>query len=379
MSDSAEYFLDDTSHYNRINIRALALAFKGYNEIRQGNHEIGYHYFKNSINMKPNFQATKLIGFLLHRPYPVFRITSNSFAERYPNFSPDNSQIAFIADCEQLEIDDGIFVNTILYQREIRIFDIADSSIITLDTEGIKGIINYVRFTPDGKDIIYTARKSSRGVDLLGADTAGIIYSYNFESGQNKAYTSKNTRGRAPLMTDNGKLIYTLRTINIYNPKNNKTHKSPWNKYDWPYAIDYMDYDDGLIAYRAFSERKSGIFLTDTLLWETKTITSKLDNSYYPAFKYREKIIAFITEEEGGDEIYFYSLEDASYTKITNSGGKKAYLSFSSDGTRILFCQKPLGKPDPYYDIYCIDTREPRRREELLAYLDSMININYEN
>ncbi|MCP4634360.1 MAG: hypothetical protein GY855_15645, partial [candidate division Zixibacteria bacterium] len=44
MSDSAEYFLDDTSHYNRINIRALALAFKGYNEIRQGNHEIGYHY-----------------------------------------------------------------------------------------------------------------------------------------------------------------------------------------------------------------------------------------------------------------------------------------------------------------------------------------------
>jgi Tol biopolymer transport system component len=86
-------------------------------------------------------------------------------------------------------------------------------------------------------------------------------------------------------------------------------------------------------------------------------------------------ILAYIKQTDRGDDVYFYLLEQESHLRITDSGGIKACLSFSPDGTRLLYVQKPLNSTDAYYDIYSIGLNRFWTAGELMQYLDS-INVN---
>ena len=50
-----------------------------------------------------------------------------------------------------------------------------------------------------------------------------------------------------------------------------------------------------------------------------------------------EENIAFISERDGNEEIYFLDFESNSLTNLTNSTGNDCQLIFSPDGTLIAF------------------------------------------
>ncbi|MBD3170069.1 MAG: hypothetical protein GF307_11345 [candidate division Zixibacteria bacterium] len=324
--------------------------------------------------------AANPIGFFLSRPYPVLRLTSNSFAERYPRFCNGNSSIVSIADVEAESYDDGLFLDERLFKQEIRI--------VVLRT-------NQSRILPIGKhNRIYTSLNTANGGNKIifsyKSQNPDTLRSYGYGHERIGLYSLKNSRleqiygdslyGHSPLMISDSILIYVRRNINILNIMNHDIRRSPGRDPEWYFLMDNIGYGGGMIVFRGLQNVSNWqICYTDTAFSELVRITGYYERANYPTISSDGGYIAYLKERGSGeDEIYLYSVSDSTQARISDTGGKKAYLSFSDDDSYLIFCQKPINKPDSYFDIYCMNLKQRTTVVELLAYLDSMKNNGYE-
>lgn len=381
--DSAESYLrnkasspegpDDT-----LLMKSLLTAFKGDLFLKIGNRDEAFALFAEALNSDQGDLAAVPTGFFLERPFRITRITSNSYAERYPHYSPDNSRIVYVADNQEVELDDGMFTRKKLFRREIRILDTWDNRDSVISPDDAKAIYNYTRFSPDGKHIIYTVNEFENGLDMQGLDYPGIIETICLDSAPPLPRNIPgNIRGRNPVLIADSMIVFSYRGINILDLKNNNLRSSPYYDELWPFGIDFLDCGGRFIVFRGFSHiaNRWHIYLTDFTFDTLKIVTEFYDKACFPALSTHQDILAYIKQTDRGDDVYFYLLEQQSHLRITDSGGIKAYLSFSPDGTRLLYVQKLLNSTDAYYDIYSIDLNRFWTAGELMQYLDS-INVN---
>lgn len=385
LNDSAEIRrkILEKSDSTHPDVKRMEMYLELYRAVLMAEHgsESGIHgMYRKHLESEFGADAANPIGYFLNRPYLISRLSSNSFAERYPRFYNGNLSMIYIADVEAESYDDGLFLDEHLFKQEIRITDTrtGDSRVLTIGESA--SLFTFMNTIPEGDKIIFsykTQNPDSEKSRRYGIEKIGL---YSLKKSRLEQIYGDNLYGHSPIMILDSVLVYVRRNINILNIINHDIRRSPDRDPEWHFLMDNIDYGGGLIVFRGLiNVTRWQICYTDTAFSRLARVTGYYERANYPTISSDGRYIAYLKEQDNGeDEIYLYSISDSTEVRISDSGGTKAYLSFSDDDTYLIFCQKPLNKPDSYFDIYFMNLKQRTTAVELLAYLDSMKNNGYE-
>ncbi len=210
------------------------------------------------------------------------QLTDNETDDTVPEWSPDGTQIAFIAQTPQTTT------------RLLTILNLSDASIIVLDDTNRTA----VSWSPDGSQLAYTAQATSVEIFVStvdGADARQLTHNRYIE-------------GVPAWNPVSGLLVFT----------SDRGGNGSWNDHTDIYTLN-LD-DDEVIR-----------------------LTNTAEREFNPVWSPDGTQIAFTYYFDDNRDIYVMDADGSNLTRLTTDPAQDSYPSWSPDGTRIVFQSDRFG------------------------------------
>lgn len=286
-----------------------------------------------SPRAEEEYLRLKIAQFLGLEPYPVRRLTHDSFINASPAFSPDGQRITFFS----YRREQGTIGEVYLINRD-------GTGISQLTEDGEYGGYEPC-FTPDNEYIIF-----SRGGEGLGYD----LYRLNLEEKTLERLTDLPGDEGSLSISPDGRLL----AFGYIDPKRDDYEilLKDLTTGELRRLTDnfFLDYEPNFspsgrwICYHTNQDLNYEIYITDTSGRVKRRLTFHPKGDFFPCFGRSDQEIFFTSNRGGNYELYRLDLGSGSLFQITQDPGWDTQPAVSPDGRELAFISYREGTPSIY-------------------------------
>ena len=233
------------------------------------------------------------------RPLATRPISRGNFGD--PAWSPDGKIIAYPAQ--------NLDANGWTIQQ----VQVADGSVTTINPQWWWEP-DYLRWTPDGSRLIFSARES------LGSPSQ--IWYLSYPGGEMHRLTNDLNDYVGISLSSEGAVLITVQSENVSNlwvaPNNNprQAHQITTGKLDGTQGLSWTP--DGKIVYAAGASGRWDLWITDTNGTSPKQLTADTGNNFSPSVSPDGHYIAFVSDRTGSRHIWRIDIDGGNARQLTN-------------------------------------------------------------